>query len=57
MLNIEWRQVATLAGKEFRDRMRNRWVLAGSRLGVCGFFLGDYLFWWCAAGPSGFALD
>jgi Cu-processing system permease protein len=28
MLNIEWRQVATLAGKEFRDRMRNRWVLA-----------------------------
>lgn len=28
MLNIEWRQVATLAGKEFRDRIRNRWVLA-----------------------------
>ena len=28
MFNIEWRQVATLAGKEFRDRMRNRWVLA-----------------------------
>jgi len=28
MLTIEWRQVATLAGKEFRDRMRNRWVLA-----------------------------
>lgn len=28
MLDIEWRQVATLAGKEFRDRMRNRWVLA-----------------------------
>ncbi|MFZ3127426.1 MAG: ABC transporter permease subunit [Rhodoferax sp.] len=28
MLNLEWRQVATLAGKEFRDRMRNRWVLA-----------------------------
>lgn len=28
MLNLEWRQIATLAGKEFRDRMRNRWVLA-----------------------------
>jgi Cu-processing system permease protein len=28
VLNIEWRQIATLAGKEFRDRMRNRWVLA-----------------------------
>lgn len=28
MLDIEWRQIATLAGKEFRDRMRNRWVLA-----------------------------
>lgn len=26
--HIEWRQVATLAGKEFRDRIRNRWVLA-----------------------------
>lgn len=25
---LEWRQIATLAGKEFRDRMRNRWVLA-----------------------------
>ena len=25
---FEWRQVATLAAKEFRDRMRNRWVLA-----------------------------
>jgi Cu-processing system permease protein len=25
---IEWRQVATIAAKEFRDRMRNRWVLA-----------------------------
>ena len=28
MPDIEWRQVATLAAKEFRDRMRNRWVLA-----------------------------
>jgi Cu-processing system permease protein len=28
MWDIEWRQVATLAGKEFRDRIRNRWVLA-----------------------------
>nr|WP_316638491.1 ABC transporter permease subunit [uncultured Roseateles sp.] len=28
MPDIEWRQLATLAGKEFRDRMRNRWVLA-----------------------------
>jgi len=28
MQNLEWRQIATLAGKEFRDRMRNRWVLA-----------------------------
>lgn len=25
---IEWRQVAAVAGKEFRDRIRNRWVLA-----------------------------
>jgi Cu-processing system permease protein len=25
---IEWRQVATIAAKEFRDRIRNRWVLA-----------------------------
>ena len=24
---MEWRQVLTLAAKEFRDRMRNRWVL------------------------------
>ncbi|CAG9165593.1 putative ABC transporter permease protein NosY [Cupriavidus laharis] len=28
MIQFEWRQVATLAGKEFRDRVRNRWVLA-----------------------------
>lgn len=28
MTRLEWRQVATLAGKEFRDRTRNRWVLA-----------------------------
>ena len=28
MQNLEWRQIATLTGKEFRDRMRNRWVLA-----------------------------
>ncbi|MDF3831785.1 ABC transporter permease subunit [Cupriavidus basilensis] len=28
MMPIEWRQIATLAAKEFRDRMRNRWVLA-----------------------------
>lgn len=27
-LRIEWRQVAILAMKEFRDRIRNRWVLA-----------------------------
>jgi len=27
-MTIEWRQIATLAGKEFRERMRNRWVLA-----------------------------
>ena len=25
---IQIRQVATLASKEFRDRLRNRWVLA-----------------------------
>ncbi|HEX2010134.1 MAG TPA: ABC transporter permease subunit [Roseateles sp.] len=25
---IEWRQIGALAAKEFRDRMRNRWVLA-----------------------------
>ena len=25
---IEFGQVATLASKEFRDRLRNRWVLA-----------------------------
>ena len=25
---IECRQVATLAAKELRDRLRNRWVLA-----------------------------
>ena len=24
---MEWMQVFTLAGKEFRDRLRNRWVL------------------------------
>ena len=24
---MEWRQILTLAAKEFRDRMRNRWVL------------------------------
>ncbi|AAP85997.1 Membrane protein NosY (plasmid) [Cupriavidus necator H16] len=28
MADIEWGQIATLAAKEFRDRMRNRWVLA-----------------------------
>lgn len=28
MSGFVWRQVATLAVKEFRDRMRNRWVLA-----------------------------
>jgi Cu-processing system permease protein len=28
MIGIEWRQIATLAAKEFRDRIRNRWVLA-----------------------------
>ncbi|CAG2143426.1 putative ABC transporter permease protein NosY [Cupriavidus yeoncheonensis] len=28
MIHFEFRQVATLAGKEFRDRVRNRWVLA-----------------------------
>ena len=28
MMGIEWRQVVTLAAKEFRDRIRNRWVLA-----------------------------
>jgi Cu-processing system permease protein len=27
-LGLEWRQVGTLAAKEFRDRIRNRWVLA-----------------------------
>lgn len=27
-IDIEGRQIATLAGKEFRDRIRNRWVLA-----------------------------
>ncbi|MDL5033531.1 ABC transporter permease subunit [Pelomonas sp. APW6] len=25
---LQWRCLATLAGKEFRDRLRNRWVLA-----------------------------
>jgi len=28
MIGIEWRQIATLAAKEFRDRIQNRWVLA-----------------------------
>ena len=28
MLNIELRQISTLASKEFWDRLRNRWVLA-----------------------------
>jgi Cu-processing system permease protein len=28
MIGFEFRQVASLAGKEFRDRVRNRWVLA-----------------------------
>ena len=28
MIGIEWRQVAALANKELRDRLRNRWVLA-----------------------------
>ena len=25
---MEWRPIFTIAGKEFRDRIRNRWVLA-----------------------------
>lgn len=25
---MEFTQILTIAGKEFRDRMRNRWVLA-----------------------------
>lgn len=28
MPDIEWRQIVTLGAKEFRDRIRNRWVLA-----------------------------
>jgi Cu-processing system permease protein len=28
IVSVEWRQVGTLAMKEFRDRIRNRWVLA-----------------------------
>lgn len=28
IVGVEWRQVGTLAMKEFRDRIRNRWVLA-----------------------------
>ncbi|WP_454766545.1 ABC transporter permease [Cupriavidus campinensis] len=28
MLHIEWAPIATVAAKEFRDRLRNRWVLA-----------------------------
>lgn len=28
MPNVELRQIAVIAGKEFRDRIRNRWVLA-----------------------------
>ena len=28
---MEFSQILTIAGKEFRDRMRNRWVLAGWR--------------------------
>ncbi len=27
-MSIEWRQVAVIASKEWRDRLRNRWVLA-----------------------------
>ncbi len=27
-MNLEFRQIATIAGKEFWDRIRNRWVLA-----------------------------
>lgn len=28
---MEFTQILTIAGKEFRDRMRNRWVLAMAR--------------------------
>ena len=28
MSGIEFRQIRVIAGKEFRDRLRNRWVLA-----------------------------
>ena len=28
MIGIEYRQVAAVAAKELRDRLRNRWVLA-----------------------------
>ncbi len=28
LTSLEWRQIATIAAKEFRDRIRNRWVLA-----------------------------
>jgi Cu-processing system permease protein len=28
MSSIEFKQIGTIAGKEFRDRLRNRWVLA-----------------------------
>jgi len=28
LLGIEWQQVGAIAAKEFRDRIRNRWVLA-----------------------------
>lgn len=28
MLSIDFRQIAIVAGKEFWDRIRNRWVLA-----------------------------
>lgn len=28
MSHFEWHQISTVAGKEFRDRIRNRWVLS-----------------------------
>ena len=47
MLNIEWRQVATLAGKEFRDRMRNRWVLAVALVFAVFSLVITYCYWLC----------
>jgi Cu-processing system permease protein len=52
VLNIEWRQIAALARKEFSDRLRNRWVLAVALVFTVFSLLITY-FGWAAQGQVG----